>query len=112
MTKYVYVYHAPMNPADAPAPSAADMEAVMGQWMTWASDAGDKLTDFGTPLANGVRVTPGGATAPSTREVTGYSIVEADSMDEAVAMAKIHPHLAMPGGCEIEVHEAQAVPGM
>ena len=28
------------------------------------------------------------------------------------ALAQAHPHLTMPGGCEIEVHEALPVPGM
>jgi hypothetical protein len=69
------------------------------------------MIDFGTPLAGGgTRVTPDG-TSPSTREVAGYSIMEAESVDAALELAQSHPHLKMPGGCEIEVHEAQAVPG-
>lgn len=112
MTKYLYIYHAPMTPSEASPASDAEMQEVMGQWMTWAADAGDHLIDFGTPLANGVRVSPGGATAPSTREVTGYSFIEAANMGEVLEFAKNHPHLKMPGGCEIEVHEAQAIPGM
>jgi len=44
--------------------------------------------------------------------VVGYSIIEASDMDAAVSLAKGHPHLNMPGGCEIEVHEAQPIPGM
>lgn len=67
------------------------------------------MVDFGTPLAGGVRVTTDG-TSPSTREVAGYSIIEATDLDAALALAKSHPHLNMPGGCEIEVHEAQATP--
>ena len=69
------------------------------------------MVDFGTPLAGGVRVTTAG-TSPSTREVAGYSIIEADDLDAALTLAQGHPHLNMPGGCEIEVHEAQAIPGM
>ncbi len=65
---------------------------------------GDGLVDFGTPLADGVRVSKDG-TAPSTREVAGYSILEAQDMDAAVELARSHPHLQMPGGCGIEVHE-------
>jgi hypothetical protein len=56
-------------------------------------------------------VAPDG-TSPSSREVAGYSIIEADDLDAAVELAKVHPHLSMPGGCEIEVHEAQPIPGM
>ena len=51
-------------------------------------------------------------TSPSTREVVGYSLIEADDMTAALELARNHPHLNMPGGCEIEVHEAQPIPGM
>jgi hypothetical protein len=110
MTKYVFVYHAPVPPADAAPPDPEQVDAVMGAWNAWAGKVGDRMVDFGTPLANGVRVTPDG-TSPSTREVAGYSIIEADGLDAAVDLAKVHPHLSMPGGCEIEVHEAQPIPG-
>ena len=111
MTKYLFIYHAPMTPADAAPPDPAQVEAVMAQWNDWGTKVGDGLVDFGTPLANGTRVTPGG-TSPSSRDVVGYTLIEADNLDAAVALAKVHPHLNMPGGCEIEVHEAQAIPGM
>ena len=58
-----------------------------------------------------MRVTRDGVT-PSTRKVVGYSLIEAADLDTALDLARNHPHLSMPGGCEIEVHEAQAVPGM
>ncbi len=111
MTKYLFIYHAPMTPADAAPPTPEQMEAVMGQWNAWAGKVGDRMVDFGTPLAGGVQVTPEG-TSPSTREVAGYTLIEADSMDDALALAQDHPHLNMPGGCTIEVHEALPVPGM
>lgn len=111
MSKYLFVYHAPMTPADAAPPDPAQMDAVMGEWNAWAGRVGEGLVDFGTPLAGGVRVTKDG-TSPSTREVAGYSIIEADDMESALELAKVHPHLNMPGGCEIEVHEVQPIPGM
>ncbi|MFL6132360.1 MAG: hypothetical protein ACJ72A_06145 [Nocardioidaceae bacterium] len=113
MTKYLFIYHAPMTPADAAPPDPQQMEAVMGDWNAWAGKVGDGMVDFGTPLAGGVRVAADGATSPSTNEVAGYSLIEAADMDAALALAKDHPHLRMPGGgCEIEVHEAQPIPGM
>jgi hypothetical protein len=112
MTKYLFLYHAPMTPADAAPPDPAQMEAVMNAWTAWAGKVGDGLIDFGTPLAGGVRVSPGGGTSPSTREVAGYSLIEADDLHAALGLAQDHPHLSMPGGCEIEVHEAQPIPGM
>lgn len=111
MTKYVFIYHAPMTPAEAAPPSPEQLEAVMGGWNAWAGRVGEGMVDFGTPLAGGVRVTSDG-TSESTREVAGYSIIEAADRDAALALAQGHPHLSMPGGCEIEVHEALPVPGM
>jgi hypothetical protein len=111
MSKFVFIYHALTTPADATPPSPEDMEAVMGQWMAWAGRVGDGMVDFGTPLAGGVRVTPEGS-SPSDRQVVGYTILEAADLDAALALAQGHPHLSMPGGCEIEIHEAQPIPGM
>jgi hypothetical protein len=111
MSKFLFIYHAPTTPAEAAPPAPEDMEASMAEWNSWGAKVGAGLIDFGTPLANGVRVSSGGATAPSKAEVAGYSLIEAGSLDEALVLAKEHPHLNMPGG-EIEVHEAQHIPGM
>ena len=111
MTKYLFIYHEPMPPAEAAPPTQEQIDAIMSDWNTWASKVGDGMVDLGTPLAGGTRVTPDG-TSPSTREVVGYSIIEADDFDAALALADHHPHLNMPGGCEIEIHEAQPIPGM
>jgi hypothetical protein len=108
MTKFVFTYHAP---ADAPELSPEQNQAVMQEWMSWAGEVGDRMVDFGTPLAGSVRVTPSG-TGGSDRQVTGYTIIEADDMESALALARNRPHLNMAGGCEIEVLEALPVPGM
>jgi hypothetical protein len=112
MPRFLFVYHAPMPPADAAPPDPEEMAEVMGAWNAWAGEVGDRMVDFGTPLGGGVRVDGDGATSPSTREVAGYTVLEADDLDAALALAKVHPHLRMPGGCEIEVHEALPIPGM
>ncbi len=112
MSKFVFIYHAPMSPAEAAPPTPEQMDAVMAEWGAWAGRVGDGMVDFGTPLGEGVRVSPGGATAPSERQVSGYSIIEAADKDAAIALAQGHPHLNMPGGCEIEIHDVQPIPGM
>jgi hypothetical protein len=100
-----------MTPADAAPPSPEQMDAVVAEWNVWAAKVGDRMIDFGTPLAGGTRVNPDG-TWPGDRDVAGYSILEAEDMDAALELARNHPHLNMPGGCEIEIHEAQPIPGM
>jgi hypothetical protein len=111
MSRYVFIYHRPAWSDDAPAPTPEESRAGMARWVAWHDRVGDRMVDFGTPLADGVRVSPGG-TAASDRDVVGYSIVEADSMDEALALAEEHPHLDATDGCEIEVHAALPLPSM
>lgn len=111
MATFVFTYHSPETPAEATPPTPEQMQEVMGAWMAWSERVGSGMVDFGTPLAGGVRVSPEGTT-PATNEVVGYTILEADTLDAALELARAHPHLTMPGGCSIEVHEAQPVPGM
>jgi hypothetical protein len=111
MSKYLFVYHAPTSPADAMPLDPAEAEAATAQWMAWAGRVGEGLVDFGSPVIGGVAVNAEGSTSPSTREVGGYSIVQADDKDAAVALTKGHPHLDTPGAT-IEVHEFLPVPGM
>jgi hypothetical protein len=111
MSRYVFIYHRPAWSAEAPAPTPEESKAGMARWMAWHNRVGDGMVDFGTPLADGVRVSSEG-TAASDRDVVGYSIVEADSMDEALALAAGHPHLDTTAGCEIEVHAALPLPSL
>ncbi|WP_297083340.1 hypothetical protein [uncultured Demequina sp.] len=110
MTRFVFIYHAPPMPADAPPPDPADAKQMMDAWYAWADTVGEGLVDLGTPLMGGVRVTPGGQT-DSSLEVAGYSILDVADKDTALAFAAGHPHLQMAGGCTIEVHEAMPLPG-
>ena len=89
-----------------------EREKGMQEWMVWAEKCGDKLVDFGTPLMGGKKLSQNGNNQDSTRQVCGYSILEAESMDEAKALLKGHPHLAWNEACEIEVHESMPPPGM
>lgn len=88
-----------------------DMKKIMEAWMQWKEDCHGAVTEFGTPLGNGMGITPGGV-EKSTQTVNGYSMMEAESMDAVVEMLKKHPHLNMPGGnCTIGVYESLPTPG-
>jgi hypothetical protein len=112
MKKYIVLYHASQEVSKKMAAATPEeMKAGMEPWMDWAKKCGTGLVDMGTPLGGGMKVTKNG-TSPSTKEVVGYSILQANSMDAAVEMLKNHPHLNWTEGCEIEVHESLLVPGM
>jgi hypothetical protein len=112
MKKYIVLYHAPIGVMEnMPKMSAEDAKKGMEPWMEWAKRCGTGLVDIGAPLGDSQKVLRAGASAnPST--VVGYSILQADTMDQAVAMLKDHPHLAMMDSCQIEVHETMPLPGM
>jgi hypothetical protein len=112
MKKFLIVYHASASAAEQMAKATpAQAKAGMDMWMSWAKACGPALVDLGTPLAHGKSLTPKG-TAASTKEVCGYSVMQADSMETVLGMLKKHPHFGTPGQCSIEVHEALALPGM
>ncbi|MCX6500514.1 MAG: hypothetical protein NTU93_17220 [Arthrobacter sp.] len=65
---------------------------------------------MGTPLGNGRDITPSGTSAAGAG-IGGYSILDADTIDQAVGLMEGHPHLMMPGA-SIQVYEALDIPGM
>ncbi|MDP2676938.1 MAG: hypothetical protein Q8O83_04620 [bacterium] len=114
MKKFIVLYHAPKGAVEKMAevnPNSEEAKKGMEEWMEWAKKIGTGLVDLGTPLGNGQKVTREGV-SPSTRGVVGYSILQAENMDQAVAMLKDHPHLKWMDSCEVEVHESMPLPGM
>jgi len=106
MKKFIIIYHAP-DEAVAQMGSATPEQQAEGMkpWFAWKDRVGDKLVDFGTPLWGGTRLMPDGTAQSSTKEVSGYSILQARDMDEAKTLLIGHPHLTWSGGCDIEIHE-------
>ena len=112
MKKYIVIYHAPVDAMQQSSQSTPEeMEKGMQAWMTWVQKCGDRLIDMGSPLANGLTLGTDGNHVPSERGVVGYSILQADSMDEARSLLKDHPHMGWNAACQIEVHESLPVPG-
>lgn len=112
MKKFIVIYHAPMEAAKKMA-MASPEEAKKGMepWFAWQKKVGSSIIDLGTPLGNGMKVTKSG-TSPSDKEVVGYTILQAESMEQVVELLKGHPHLDWIDGCSIEVHESLPLPGM
>ncbi len=111
MKKYIVLYHAKEEVLKKMQSMTPEQHTEgMKHWMIWAKKCGPALVDMGTPLGMGKKVTAKG-THPSNKDVVGYSILQADSMDDAVKMLKEHPHLKLADSCEIEVHECMPMPG-
>jgi hypothetical protein len=96
MGKYVYLYYSGSDT------DAGDNEA----WGQWFGKLGDKLVDGGNPFDKGGQaVYQGGVMAVTEKPVTGYSIVNADSMEEAVELVAGCPLVAAKDGA-VCVYEA------
>lgn len=110
MKRYVLLYVAPVTVAQRFA-QATPEEAQQGMrlWSAWAERLGPALVEIGKPLGNAMSVTDGGVTR-SDSNVIGMSIVEADDMDQALAMAEDHHHLRWAAECEIVVLEEMPIP--
>ena len=86
--------------------SEEEQAAVMKAWDNWFHELGGSLKDGGNPftpqaktIGAGGKVSDGaGGTMAS-----GYSIITADSLDEAVEKAKGSP--VLQGGAELTVYE-------
>lgn len=113
MKKFIVIYHADADAMKQMASATPEQQkAGMAQWMVWAQKCGDKLVDLGAPLMGGQALGTNGTSTNSKREVTGYSVLNAADMKDAIALLQGHPHLGMGGACTIEVHEVMPIPGM
>jgi len=100
MAVYLLAYHGGGMPD-----SDDERGKVMAAWGAWFAASGGAIKDPGNPVgqtrtvATDGTVSPGGGVNP----VSGYTLLEADSMERAVEIAKGCPVLM--GGASIEVAE-------
>ncbi len=113
MTKFMVLYMANgaeferMMKNSTPEQQKKGMEA----WMKWMGDHKASLVDGGAPLGKTKRVDSKGA-SDMKNDIGGYSIVQAETADEAAKLfGKDHPHLQMPGAWA-EIIEVRQIPGM
>lgn len=99
MANYVLVYV--NNPA------GGEPTSTMDDWMGWIGGLGESLVDMGAPFAGSTAVAADGSSAASSTGLGGYSIVTADGLDAAAAIAKGCPIL-LDGG-SVDVYETAAM---
>jgi hypothetical protein len=111
MKKFLVLYKAPMSAFEQMKSATPEQQkAGMEAWMAWSKKAASSIVDMGAPLGKSLRVTPGGS-SPSTNDLGGFSILQAESKEALAETLKGHPHFMMPDGT-IEVVELMPIPGM
>jgi len=111
MKKFVALYLAPVTALEQMAKSTPEQQkAGMDAWMKWAEKNKKAIAELGAPLGKTKRVTADGVSAVRN-EITGYSIIQAESHESAAKLFEGHPHFHIPGA-SIEVMESMPIPGM
>ena len=89
MTQYVIAYLGGAKP-ETPEEGARHME----KWKTWIGDLRPAAVNPGTPMGNSKIVSSDGVSDDlGPDHLSGFSIVEADSMEAALEVAKSCPFL-------------------
>ena len=91
MGKYVLAYTGGGQPD-----SEEEGQRVMAAWGAWLGGLGDAIVDQGAPFGASA-----GAKGGRTSGLTGYSIISASSLDDAVALTDGCPIFASGGGVEV-----------
>ena len=83
--------------------SDEEAQAVMSQWRNWFSQMGDQVVDSGNPVGKSSTVHTDGSVTDDggSNPLSGYSIVEANTLEDALALAKDCPVLAAEGSVEV-----------
>ena len=106
MAKFLFVYRNSTE-VEMPEMSPEDMQAAMAEWGKWFGQLGDAIVEPGDGLVptgkvlNGDGTVTDGPFIEAKELVGGFSIVQADSIDSAVEMAKGCPIAAMGGSVEV-----------
>lgn len=105
MPQYVIFYLGGNQPS-----SPEERKQHFSKYMEWIATLGDAAVSPMNPLKNKNTVnSDGSVTTGGTTAMSGYTIIEADSMESALASAKACPFLDIGGS--LEVSELVAMPG-
>lgn len=79
-------------------------------WHSWGEKNKAAIVVMGAPLGKTLKVGPKGV-SPTTNEITAFTVVQAESHEEAAKMFIGHPHFSIFPGDSIEVMENLPIPG-
>ncbi len=101
MNNYLLLYSGGQMPA-----TEMERQEITAAWMAWYSQIGGAVVDQGnpfTPMAKNISSDGKVNDGPIGIMATGYSVIKANSLDEAVRMTQGCP--VLKGGAKISVYE-------
>ena len=97
MQKFVFAYHGGKK-----FETREEGQAHMAKWNAWNEGLGDAVIDPGMYFGMSKTVSVDGvADDGGSNPLSGITIIQADTMEEALEMAKACPHIGIGGTIEI-----------
>lgn len=113
MKKFIAIYLAPQaEMVDIMAKmTKEDGQRVMAEWGAWIDAHQSWIVEIGAPMGKTMRVS-GAGVAEGKNDMTGFSIVQAESHEEAAKLFTDHPHLKISPNATVDVMVWIDMPGM
>lgn len=97
MPEFIFAYHGGTKPE-----SPEQGQEMMKKWQAWITDLGDTMVNPGSPVGMSKTVSASGvADNGGSNPLGGFSIVKAENIEAAIAMAKKSPFLDIEGTIEV-----------
>ena len=98
MAKYLFVYHGGSDPE-----TEEEVAEVLDAWGNWFGSMGAAVIDGGNPVGESSTVNADGSVSNNggANPASGYSLIEAADLDDALAKAKGCPILESGGSIEV-----------
>ncbi|MBM7070154.1 YciI family protein [Actibacterium sp. 188UL27-1] len=98
MPKFILAYH-----GSPKLETKEEGQAHMAAWRDWMSGMGDAVIDPGMPVGPSKTIQTDGTVADNggANPLSGITIIQAKTMDDAIAMAKPCPHVTAGGSIEV-----------
>lgn len=105
MSRFIIAYLGGNHPS-----SPEEGQQHFARYKEWLSSLGEAAVSPANPFKDTATVNPDGTVKRgSTTSMSGYTIIEADSLDSALSIAKACPFLEING--TLEVSELMQMPG-
>lgn len=99
MTRYVLIYSGPQT-----SESREEQDAILAAWEAWYAKMGSAIAEGGDPLGSSKHISAPGSPAADGdggMPASGYTVIEAESLDAAASACADHPHLKHGGRVHI-----------